>query len=83
MPDRMADDLDRQRELRRERDELTWTPSCPACLHRVDAVDTDHGPVWRCPACGTVLSPDQSPGGLAWPAVPCTPAALRCSPIAT
>jgi len=48
------DDLERQRELRRERDRLLDVPNCPACLHRTEA--TDEG--WRCTACGHVSQPD-------------------------
>ncbi|WP_429457487.1 zf-TFIIB domain-containing protein [Microbacterium sp. ZKA21] len=52
------DDLERQRELRRERDRLLDTPNCPQCLTRMEPADVGGEPMWRCPECGTLLAPE-------------------------
>lgn len=50
------DDLERQRELRRERDALANdTPNCPRCLHRMEPAEVDGEAVWRCPECEAVV----------------------------
>ena len=47
------DELERQRQLRIERDSLAFdTPNCPKCLHRMLAVEVDGESVWLCPECG-------------------------------
>lgn len=51
------DDLERQRELRRLRDETLNTPNCPACLHRMEPAKVDGDLVWACPECGTLSQP--------------------------
>lgn len=43
------DDMERQRQLRRERDSLAFdTPNCPKCLHRMEPGEES----WVCPECG-------------------------------
>jgi ribosomal protein L37AE/L43A len=51
------DDLERQRELRRLRDEALNTPNCPACLHRMEPAEVDDDLVWACPECGARSEP--------------------------
>lgn len=47
------DDLEKQRQLRLERDSLAFdTPNCPKCLHRVDPAEVDGEPMWQCSECG-------------------------------
>ena len=50
-------DLERQRELRRLRDETLNTPNCPACLHRMEPAKVDGDLMWACPGCGTLNQP--------------------------
>lgn len=50
------DDLERQRELDRSRDEALNTPNCPSCLHRMEPVEVDRVPMWQCPECGVTES---------------------------
>ncbi|WP_168627370.1 zf-TFIIB domain-containing protein [Cryobacterium sp. BB307] len=45
------DDLERQRELGRYRDETLNTPNCPTCLHRMEPVDVEGDPTWQCTQC--------------------------------
>ena len=51
----MPDDLERQRELRRLRDEVLNTPSCGGCLTRMEPAEVGGEPVWRCSTCGATL----------------------------
>lgn len=51
------DDLERQRELRRLRDEVLDTPNCPGCLHRMTPAAIDGEPTWLCPECGAISQP--------------------------
>jgi len=51
------DDLERQRELRRERDRLLDVPNCPRCLHQMKPAELDEEPVWRCSKCGITAQP--------------------------
>ncbi len=49
----VVDNLERQRELRRERDRLLNVPNCPRYLHQMKPAELDEEPVWRCAECGT------------------------------
>lgn len=46
------DDLERQRQLRRFRDEALSAPNCSKCLGRMEPETRDGEPVWRCVECG-------------------------------
>ncbi|WP_420827628.1 zf-TFIIB domain-containing protein [Microbacterium esteraromaticum] len=50
------DDLDRQRELRRLRDEVLSTPNCLRCVQRMEPAEVDGEPIWQCPECGATRS---------------------------
>ncbi|MEJ1088330.1 hypothetical protein WDU99_08375 [Microbacterium sp. Mu-80] len=50
------DDLERQRELRRERDRLLDVPNCPECLHRMEPAEVDDDLMWLCRECGASRS---------------------------
>lgn len=46
------DDLERQRQLRLNRDALALdVPNCPKCMHSMVPTEVDGEPVWRCDAC--------------------------------
>lgn len=49
------DDLERQRQLRRLRDESLNVPNCRNCLRPMEPVSVDGGAYWRCEDCGTTL----------------------------
>lgn len=54
------DDLERQRELRRERDALANdTPNCPRCLRRMEPAEVQGEPVWQCSGCGNLKDPSE------------------------
>jgi len=53
----IMDDLKRQRELRRLRDEVLSTPNCPQCLTRMGPAEASGEPVWTCPECGISVEP--------------------------
>ncbi|WP_157487615.1 hypothetical protein [Leifsonia sp. Root112D2] len=48
------DDLERQRELRRVRDEVLSSPNCPICLHRMEPAEVNSDVGRRCPESGAV-----------------------------
>ncbi|WP_439902281.1 zf-TFIIB domain-containing protein [Microbacterium azadirachtae] len=50
------DELERQRQLRRLRDQVLNTPNCAECLHRMEPAELNSEPVWRCPECGAIRS---------------------------
>lgn len=53
----VVDELERQRELRPERDRLLGVPNCPRCLDRMKPAEVEGQLAWRCPECGTTAQP--------------------------
>ncbi len=45
------DDLQRQRDLRRVRDELLSVPNCSTCLHQMKPVEVGGEAAWQCLHC--------------------------------